>query len=267
MALKEHKKPKIQDQEFDDDEIDVSYSQTNFERVYAVGKTFTNVNFSQANFIDCYFRKCRFVRCNFTGATFKSSYLVGSNFPECTFKYTTFSTTHLDDKFLDKYLPSEENLARDLVRTLRVNFSQIGNYDGVNKAAKLEVKLTGVHLYKAAYSNESYYRAKDKHSGLSRIGSILSHAKWKLLDLIWGNGESITKVVISSILFILLVSFLIYKPCEIDFSNALSSTLYQFWGVKPNIELPKYYSMALTAGRLVFFSLFISILIKKLAKR
>ncbi|OEE60617.1 hypothetical protein A1OK_10475 [Enterovibrio norvegicus FF-454] len=267
MALKDHIKEKFQDKEFDEDESGSNYSKKIFERVFAVGKTFTDVNFIQTNFSACYFRNCRFIRCNFTGASFKECYLMGSNFPECTFKYTTFSSTHLDDKFLDNYLPPEENLARDLVRALRVNFSQVGNYEGVNKAAELEVKLTGVHLYKATYSKEAYYRTKEKYSGLSRVGYFISHAKWRFLDLIWGNGESIFRVILSSFLFVFIISLLVFTPCEIDFNDAFFSTLYQFWGVRPELILPKYISMFLTVGRLIFFSLFISILIKKLAKR
>lgn len=238
-----------------------------FERVFAVGKVFINVNFSQTNFSSCYFRNCKFIRCNFTGTSFKDCYLIGSNFPECIFKYTTFSSTHLDDKFLDNYLPPEENLARDLVRALRVNFSQVGNYEGVNKAAELEVKLTGIHLHKATYSKEAYYRTKEKYSGLNRVGYFFSHAKWKFLDLLWGNGESITRVLISSFIFVFIISFLVYSPCTMNFSDALISTLYQFWGVNSDITPPKYILMFLTVGRLIFFSLFISILIKKLAKR
>ncbi len=229
MALIEHIKDKIEDKEFSENESEANYSRKIFERVFAVGKTFTDVNFNQTNFSACYFRNCRFIRCTFTGASFKDCYLMGSNFPECTFKYTTFSSTHIDDKFLDNYLPPEENLARDLVRALRVNFSQIGNYEGVNKAAELEVKLTGVHLYKAAYSKEGYYRTKEKHSGLNRLGYVLSHGKWKFLDLLWGNGESIARVVFSSFIFVILISFFVYTPCRISISDALFATLYQFW--------------------------------------
>ncbi|MGN5077007.1 pentapeptide repeat-containing protein [Aeromonas veronii] len=267
MALVNHIKIKIKNKEFNEDESNNSYSQKIFERVFAVQKTFTDINFSQTDFSDCYFRNCKFIRCNFTGASFKNCYLMGSNFPKCIFKYTTFSSTHLDDKFLDSYLPPEENLARDLVRTLRVNFSQVGNYEGVNKAARLEVKLTGIHLFKAAHSKESYYRAKEKYSGINRMRYLFAHIKWKFLDLLWGNGESITRVIISSAIFIFLISLLVYNLYTISFNVAFSSTFYQFWGVAPDYTLSKYISMLLTVGRLVLFSLFISILIKKLSKR
>ncbi len=93
MALIEHIKDKIEDKEFSENPSEANYSRKIFERVFAVGKTFTAVNFNQTNFSACYFRNCRFIRCTFTGASFKDCYLMGSNFPECTFKYTTFSST------------------------------------------------------------------------------------------------------------------------------------------------------------------------------
>ena len=126
MALKDHIKETIADKEFDDDENNQNYSRKIFRNVFSVNKTFKNVDFSQSSFSNCYFRKCTFIDCNFTGSSFKDSYLIGSKFPDSIFKYTTFSNSNIDDKFLDLYLPPEENLARDLVRNLRVNFSETG---------------------------------------------------------------------------------------------------------------------------------------------
>ena len=109
--------------------------QKEFVRVYAVNITLTDVSFKQCIFSDCYFRKCTFIRCNFVGAAFKSTNLRGSRFDACKFEYSSWERTLLDDGFLDRCLPSQENLARDLARMLRVHFTQIGNYDAVNKAA------------------------------------------------------------------------------------------------------------------------------------
>ena len=138
---------------------------------------FFDVSFKQCDFANCYFRNCRFIRCNFTGATIKESNFRGSQFEECNFRYTSWEKTILDEHFLDTCLPSEENLARDLARSLRVNFSQIGNYDAVNKAASIEVSLTGQHLYNAAYSRQSYYRSKYKGWSLRFPLKFMFHGK------------------------------------------------------------------------------------------
>ncbi len=267
MALVDHKKERIEDKEFSENIQKSDYKQKDFVRVFAVNKVFENVDFSQCSFSSCYFRKCKFIRCNFQGAFFKETYLRGSSFPECIFKYTTFEKTAIDESFLDTSLPAEENLARDLVRALRVNFSQIGNYDAVNKASAIEVKLTGVHLYKAAYSKESYYRGKEKYSGFNRFLLALDHAKWKLLDLLWGNGESIFRILISSLVFVLCIAAMHWLSFQVNFLGSLKSSVYGFWGVGSHLAIPNHYRLTLTIGRLIFFSLFISVLVKRLAKR
>lgn len=147
MELKEHKKTVIENKEFCGEVQNEELSAKEFIRVFAVGVAFIDVNFKQCDFSECYFRNCRFIRCDFTGANIKESNLRGSQFEKCKFQYTTWEKTLLDEHFLDICLPSEENLARDLARSLRVNFSQIGNYEAVNKAASIEVNLTGQHLY------------------------------------------------------------------------------------------------------------------------
>ena len=266
MSLIEHVKDKIEDKEFSKDVVDSNFSRKDFSRIFAVGKTFTNVDFSQSNISNCYFRNCRFIKCDFTGTSFKDCYLKGTSFPESILKYTTFNSSHLDCSILDKSLPPEENLARDFVRTLRVNFSQVGNYEAVNKAASIEVQLTGTHLYKAAYSREAYYRGKDKYSGFGRLKAILSHSKWKFLDFLWGNGESLLKIIYSSFAFVIFMTVIISLSTPIELRELIYPVFCQFWGVT-NAAVPAHYALVLTVFRLLFFSLFISVLVKRLAKR
>jgi len=267
MTLIDHKKEKIEDKEFSEDVTGEDYSRKDISRVFAVGKRFKDVDFSQSNLSSCYFRNCRFIKCDFTGAAFKDCYLKGASFPESSLKYTTFSSSQLDDAILDNSLPSEENLARDFVRALRVNFSQVGNYEAVNKAASIEVKLTGIHLHKAAYSREAYYRGKEKYTGIGRAKAVFDHAQWKFLDLLWGNGESLFKIFMSSLAFVILMSFIMFMSSSNTFSDATISVFYNFWGVKSDLNIAKPYLVFLTVIRLLFFSLFVSVLVKRLAKR
>jgi hypothetical protein len=172
----------------------------------------------------------------------------------------------LDEYFLDTCLPSEENLARDLVRSLRVNFSQIGNCDAVNKAASIEVSLTGQHLYNAAYSRLSYYRGKYK--GWSRISHAFGHARWKAFDLLWGNGESILRVALSGFFVIIIAALALMRDhSQLIFSDALWSVFSGFWGIRGGVELPNSYAVTLTIIRFILFGLFMGILVKRLSRR
>lgn len=230
MKLIDHSKPIIEDKEFSADVSDQLLKQQVLRRVFAVAKTFIGVSFKQSEISDCYFRNCRFIRCDFTGASIRRSNFRGSQYDDCKFQYSTWEHTQLDEEFLDNCLPSEENLARDLVRSLRVNFGHIGNYAAVNKAASIEVMLTGEHLFHAAYSKQSYYRSKYK--GWVRVLHAARHVRWKALDLLWGNGESIFRVVVTGVVTVVLWSiFLAWSNPQFSWSQSLVAVSFAFWGV------------------------------------
>ena len=267
MELKDHNKNLIENKEFVGEVRDTDFSQHELSRVYGVNVIFVNVSFKQAELSRCYFRNCRFIKCTFTGASIRESTLKGSQFEECDFKYTTWEKTNIDEHFLESCLPSEENLARDLVRSLRVNFSQIGNYDAVNKASSIEVRLTGQHLYNAAYSKQSYYRSKYK--SWSRVKHGIEHARWKALDLLWGNGESIVRVIFAGIVAVVVAAAIILSDqSKPSVESALHTALNLFWGLDADIASLDYkLSVTLTISRYVLFGLFMAILVKRLSRR
>lgn len=265
MPIKEHHKQKIENKEFYGEVVDESYLQHALSQVYAKSILFKNVSFKQANLTGCYFRNCRFINCDFTGATIKESNFRGSTFTNCKFSYTFWEKTFIDEQFLESCLPSEENLSRDLVRALRVNFAQIGNYVAVNRAAALEVALTGSHLYNAAYSSQAYYR--NKYKGLERLNNAVGHLKWKFLDLLWGNGESLLKIILSGIVFIAIMSLWLNAILDsTSLMSSLSLSLQGFWGMGAPI-IPPVTAVVFTVARYVFLGLFMAILVKRLSRR
>ena len=265
MALQDNKKLRLEDAVFDADVSSEDFERHDLIRISAVGRVFRKVNFKKATFLDCYFRNCRFLECDFTGVTIKGTNLRGAQFDNCDFRYTSWEKTFLDDDFLDSCLPSEENLARDLVRALRVNFSEIGNYEAVNRAAAIEVHLTGQHLYKAAYSKEAYYRSKYK--GWRRFSHAASHLRWKLLDLLWGNGESIVRILVSIAFMVFIVSILYARDANLPLLDAFREAVWQFWGKQYAQAMPPTYTLVLTITQFVGFGLFIAILVKRLSRR
>lgn len=265
MTLRANRKPRLEDMEFTVDVSDADYSRHDLVRVYAVRRVFRKVKFKQSNFSDCYFRNCRFIECDFTGAFIKASNLRGSQFENCSFRYTTWEKSRLDDDFMNNCLPNEENLARDLVRSLRVNFTETGNYEAVNRAAAIEVRLTGQHLYKAAYSREAYYRSKYK--GWQRATHAIQHARWLALEWRWGNGESVVRVVLSSLVAILAVALLFARDANLGVGDAFIEALWHFWGKQHARALPSEYAVALAIVQFVALGLFMAILVKRLSRR
>lgn len=266
MQLIENHKIIIEHKEFNSDVKYEDLSKHRLNHVFAVRITFIDVSFKQSDFLHCYFRNCRFIRCDFTGASLSKSNLKGSQYEQCKFHYSTWEHTHIDDEFLDNCLPSEVNLARDLVRSLRVNFGHIGNYDAVNKAASIEVTLTGKHLFYAAYSKQSYYRSKFKR--WKRFFYVLKYLQWKFLDLLWGNGESLLKVLFCAVMILIFNAMTIdWLTPEVNFFESFGLVFYSFWGVPTKLSLSKETIVMLTILRFIFLGLFMAILIKRLARR
>ena len=131
---------------------------------------------------------------------------------------------------------------------------------------QFEVSLTGQHLYNAAYSRQSYYRGKYK--GWSRIFHALSHARWKALDLLWGNGESILRIALSGFAVVVIAALALMRDhSQLFLSEAIWSAFSGFWGIQGGAKLPDSYAVTLTVMRFILFGLFMAILVKRLSRR
>jgi hypothetical protein len=151
-----------------------------------------------------------------------------------------------------------------------VNFQQLGDSKSANKAIRVELDATGVYLYKAWQSNESYYRKK--YAGWKRIGKFFEWLKFKVLDFIWGNGESICKLLRS----ILIILFLMFLVDVIAFKNITQINSYWnsflkmpgvFLGVSQPSSYPNIYLALISFTRLVAIGFFMSIIIKRFNRR
>ena len=86
-----------------------------------------------------------------------------------------------------------------------MNYQQIGDAKAVNKAISLELEATSIYLYKSWRSSETYY--KEKYPG--PVNSIAQFSKWSefwILDFIWGNGESIVKLLRSILISVIMIA-------------------------------------------------------------
>ena len=134
-----------------------NFSNTLFTRLVSSKKTkFVNVDFSYCIFDHAYIRACSFENCDFTGAKFINTNFQGTSFTSCDFKYAIFEKTLIDDDFIFSNLPKESNLRQKLLRSLRVNFQQLGDSANVNKSIVYELDATSEYLWDAAFSNEKY---------------------------------------------------------------------------------------------------------------
>jgi uncharacterized protein YjbI with pentapeptide repeats len=257
------------DKLFDSDETSSNFSDHVFVRLSAKDRRFSGVNFRYSTFDSCYIRKCIFEDCDFIGCKFLSSNLHGSVFIGCKFDYTTFDKTLITSEILDTCCPALENLKSRFARSLRVNYQSLGDAQSANKAISVELGATEIHLYKAWRSNEAYYRAK--YNGLHRFNSFFSWATFRLLDFIWGNGESWSKLARTVCLLCIVIAFydvLTFRDPSLvcNYTAALLAAPQTFLGTN-SPQYPGILLAIIVFVRLVVMGLFMSILVRRFARR
>lgn len=258
------------DKRFESDIRDSEFSNHLFLRVSAKEKRFTKVDFKYTIFDTCYFRKCVFDTCDFTGCRFKDTSLVGSTFHGCKFDYAAFDKTYVESEILDVCCPPFENLKLRFARSLRTNYQALGDTESAKKALDVELEATESHLHKAWRSNESYYRKK--YAGFARFRAFRQWMAFKFWDLMWGNGESILKLLRAVLVIWLLMAanhvIMLGNPIHLpDYLKALLSIPAIAFGVTKPSSYPEFYLALVTLIRFVFLAMFISVLIKRLSRR
>lgn len=268
-VTQEYQKVEVRNREFHDSVVNADLSKGIYAHVYAVRIKFERVNFEKSSWTNCYFRNCQFIDCDFTGCNFKESSFKGSEFKNCNLRYTFWDKTLIDESILDSCRRAEENLTRDIVRALRVNFAQLGNQDAVNKAILMEIELTGAHMLNIAKSKQEYYRRKTERSTVfQRLLFWLHYIWWLFVEVLCGFGERPERVFIW-IMLTPSIALLILQFC--DHSKSYLDCFLQaheiFWGLKSTSPLPSIFSMILIGCRFLLLSVFTASLVKRLLRR
>lgn len=249
-----------------------------FIRAVAKNIIFKNVDFSKTMFENSYLRYCKFIRCNFEGAKFSSSNLSGSYFVDCNFDYVTFEKTFVDDEIFE-CAPKKDNLKYKFARSLKLNYVSIGDHIRASKAVTIELQATKAHLKDSWLSGEEWYRLK--YGGLKRRAE--QFWKWfkvSALDFVWGNGESLWRLIRFNLIIFILLS--IYDILEKSLTNALDIfyvlsikipsnyfgiTIKEVNDINYFGYYPEWLSLILVITRSICFGLLMSIIIKKYNRR
>ena len=242
-----------------------------FTRLVAKERRFDKVDFRYSIFETSYLRNCVFDSCDFTGCRFSGSNFHGSTFVGCKFDYAVFERTFIDAELLDSSCPGHENLKLRFARSLRMNYQQLGDAVSANKAIGVELQASAVHHFKAWSSNESYYRAK--YSGWGRVTAFLRWFDFKVLDLVWGNGESPLKLLRATAVVIALIAIgdllaSLDSRQPISFLKCLALAPQVFFGTASPSEFPPGLLLtAITVSRLIAFGFFMAIVVKRFNRR
>ena len=247
-----------------------------YTRVYTTMENIIikGVSFEHSYFFDCKLRKVRFENCSFVNCSFNNCDFRRSSFVNCDFRYSNFRNTIVDVDIF-KSSPREHNLLLKFATSLRINYRELGQKNNEDIATQYEIKANKAHLYDSWKSKDLYYRKK--YQGLERFKKFIEWIYFELNDLIWGNGESLTRLVLSSIFLIILLSTIVTINVENNFSlnqiviNIINS-LYYFIGSVDNKDISElfknsYIQHVIVIFRTIFFGLLISILIRKYSRR
>jgi hypothetical protein len=251
---------------------DLKYINYLFTRAVATNFLFINIDFSKTFFENCYLKDCRFLNCKFEGAKFSNSNLQGSYFKDCNFDYVTFEKTFVDFEIFE-CAPKWDNLRFRFARSLKLNYASIGDYIKASKAVTIELQATISHLRSSWSSGDKYYFKK--YGGLEkRTLQLYKWAKVNFLDFIWGNGESLTRLIRFNfiIFFILSVVEVFASPSKYGFVEFLETFFINipsvYFGLQvDNLNYSNYILLPLTVLRLASFALLMSIITKKYNRR
>ncbi len=221
-------------------------------------------------FEDSYLRNCVFDSCDFTGCKFKGVNFYGAKFAGCKFDYATFERTVITNEILDECCPGWDNLKLKFARNLRTNYQELGDSKSANKAIKVELEATEIHLKKSWKSNESYYRRK--YQKAKRVRKFFEWANFKILDFIWGNGENTFKLTRNLLLILIIMTFvdvLVYgDPAKVmSYFKAFIKMPEVFLGVSSPTKYPGWYLTIISFSKLVVMGFFMSIIIKRFNRR
>jgi hypothetical protein len=258
------------DKKFDANISDADFINKLFLRVVAKKIRFENVKFHYTIFDTCYFRNSVFISCNFTGCRFVGTNFYGAKFSDCDFDYAVFEKTIISCAVLNDCCPGWDNLKLKFARELRVNFQGLGDSKSTNKAIRVELDATDVYLKQSWSSNTKYYRTKYK--GIKRISKFFEWLNFRVLDIIWGNGENTLKLIKSILLVnfgMVVVNIIKFKGMK-NFDGYIDSLIEMpvlFLGVATPPNYPSWYLAIISLIRLVAMGFFMSIILKRFNRR
>jgi len=249
---------------FNKDVDDITFVFMVLKRVGATGKVISNANFSYCILEDCYFKNCKFRNCNFNGTIFRNSNFHASKFENCNFEYAEFHGARFPEYILESS-PSKENLHQKFAQRLKVNFQNLGEQKLALLATKAELSATERFLFKAWFDSKdgSYYRKK--YPGRKRAFKFVEWSTFRILKFVWGNGQSFTYLARTTgvaIISVAVVSYFVRTDESTGIiETALKSPALFFGSYKETV--PEYFNATILVIRLILFSLFISMLVRK----
>lgn len=178
------------------------------------GRNLSDIEGKEVTYSDCvfsysiidrgYFHKAIFINCKFIGARIHESVFRSAVFENCDFSYVDFHRCVLPVPQLLANLPTYPNVRWELLHNLRANAHSIGDTkwdaDIVYHEARTEIE----HWRGIANAGAGYYQ---KYSLRNRLTARMHHARLMVERYMWGHGESLSRLALSTALLLVVLGF------------------------------------------------------------
>lgn len=230
---------------------------------------FRNCTFSSSLIRSCYFHKATFKSCDFTGASFVDSNFRRAKLISCDLKYAVLRGTQIEASQIVGNLPHWENAQRDLLRSARKNAEAMGDVEDVRQLLRAEMIASEEHWRSAYRGVTNYYR--EHYPGLGgRVGSFFRLWGVRVSRWFWGHGESPVRLLASFFLWVLgwaiYVDFKVQGLTLMDATVAVLSVIL-LGSHSATDHVTTLVSLVLAASRFIFFGLFVTLVVRRFARR
>ncbi len=190
----------------DGDAYNLSLVRIDFDRCEWVDVRMKDAKFDECHlqhsrFRDCYLRKAEFNNVDLTGTRFLNCDLSHARFAQCRLWYVDFQDCELDYDNIIKNSPSEINLRRRLLQSLRRNAAGRGEGRMANRLLLLEMAARRLEERSTFLASTDYFR--ENFTFEERLKAFF---RWVLhwVELaIWGYGVRLSALLRSAILILL----------------------------------------------------------------
>lgn len=257
-----------------------NFRHAHFQYVSGKGAFFREVDFSYAVMTDCYFHNAKFFNCNFTGARMYRCNFRGAEFELCDFRYIDANETRISTSQVLNNMPDYPNIGREVAQVMRRNATSLGDAEASRRFVLYELDQRKEHIRRALRGEGNYYKTK-YGSFKSKLLLRLSRAFLMLDSLVWGHGEKVWRLVLSSFILVALASLV---PTYQWWGQNAGSAIGALWGeykvafvhylnfflsIENSAKFPRYWGVELTLAiaRIVFLGMLISVLFRWLSHR
>lgn len=253
----------------------ISCSRITFSKISFNNIKITKSLFNHCVFIGCYFNKSTLQHIDFKNCTFIECEFNSMNISNCNFFYTNWKSTYIKFNELKKSLPSKHNHRSRLCKVMAQNCINDGNIAEYKKYFLESIKAREEQYLSIILRNEGFY--SQNYTQIDSIKNIFKLFKSKFSGYAWGHGESITKILLSSIFNVIIFAH-IYLYSEVisnlssgRFINALYVSFCNFLTISSDITFSENFFRYITIIEgftgIIFAGLFVTVLFKKINTR